>query len=56
LLPAVGPEAVQVSTGTLVVVFVPQVVAVQLLPAEAATGVQVATGVGPTTFEPQVVF
>ena len=46
-LPEVGPLAVQLSTGALVVLFVPQVVAVQLLPAAAATGVQEATPVGP---------
>ena len=47
LLPALGPDAVQVATGTLVVLLVEQVVVVQLLPAIAVTGEQVWTGVGP---------
>jgi len=46
-LPAVGPLAVQLSTGTLVVLFGVQVVVVQELPAEAAAPVHEATPVGP---------
>ena len=46
LLPALPATAVQVCTGTFVVVTVLQVVATQLLPAEAATGVQLETPVG----------
>ena len=45
-MPAVGPDGVQVATGTLVVVTVPQVT--------VGAGVQVATGVL-VTLVPQVV-
>ena len=48
-LPAVGPQAVQLSTGTLVVLFGVQVVVVQKLPADAALAVHEATPVGPVT-------
>jgi len=44
--------AVQVCTGTLVVLLLLQEVAVQLLPDDAAELVQLATGVGPTTTGP----
>lgn len=39
----------QFATGTLVVMGLPQVIAVQPLPAAAACGVQDATPVGPVT-------
>jgi hypothetical protein len=39
--PALAAAAVQVATGTAVVVFTLQVVAVQLFPADAAIGVHV---------------
>ena len=45
----------QAETGTLLVGFVPQVVAVQLLAAVAAAGVQEATPVGPVGLFAQVV-
>ena len=46
MLTAVGPDAAQVCTATLVGLL-PQVVAVQALPAAAAIGVHDATPVGP---------
>ena len=44
LLPDVAADAVQLATGTLVVLFVEQVRVTQLLPDAAVCGVQVATG------------
>ncbi len=52
---AVGPDAVQVNTGTLVVAMVLQTIWVQLLPALAVWFTQVATGVGPVTVVGQIV-
>lgn len=46
-MPDVGPVAVQASTGTLVVLLLPQVVATKLLPELAAMGVQLETPFGP---------
>jgi len=46
-LPAVGPEAEQVPTATLVVLLVPQVVVVQRLPAVGPEPAQLDTPVGP---------
>ena len=54
-MPDDGPEAVQLATGTFVELFVPQVIAVQLLPEPAATAAQLATLVGPVELFPQVV-
>lgn len=45
----------QVTTGIFVVLFVLQVMVVQLLSAFAVCGVQVVTPTGPTTILPQVV-
>jgi hypothetical protein len=47
LLAAVAADAVHAATGTLVVLFVLQVICFQRLPALAVCGVQVKIGVGP---------
>ena len=54
-MPAVGPDGVQLTTGTFVELLGAHVVAVQLLPELAAAGVQLATPVGPVVLFPQVV-
>ena len=43
-MPAVGPDAEQAATGTLLLLLVAQVVVVQLLPAFGPCGVHEATG------------
>lgn len=55
LLAAVGEEAVHTATGTLVVLFVLQVICSQLFDDDAVCGVQLATGVGPVVVLVQVV-
>ncbi len=46
-MPDVGPVTVHASTGTFVVLLVPQVVATKLLPELAGMGTQLGTPVGP---------
>jgi len=55
LLPADAAEAVHEATGTLLVLFVEQLVVVHWFPAAAVIGVQLCTGVGPVVATLQVV-
>lgn len=54
-MPALGPDGLHVATATLVLLFVPQVVVVQLLLASPVAGVHEATPVGPVRSTGQVV-
>ena len=51
----VGPEALQLPLGTLVVLFGTQLVAVKPLPADAGPPEQTATATGPVLFGVQTV-
>ena len=55
LLPALGPDGVQVCTNVPTTLLAPQVVAVKALPITAAMGVQAATPEGPVVAVLQVV-